>query len=56
MGDARPANVLSTDTRPFSKPDKESPSTAGYHCSHSGYSYFMVGKALGDDMVKLLGK
>ena len=54
--DARPDNVLSTDTRPFWKPEDKSPSSMGYHWNHSGYSYFMVGKALGDDMVKLLGK
>ena len=52
----RPANVLSTDTRPFWFAPEESPSTMGHHWNHSARSYFLVGKALADDMTKLLGK
>jgi alpha-galactosidase len=52
----KPANVLATDTRPFWTEPKDSPSTMGHHWNHSAQSYFRVGKALGDDMVKLLGK
>ena len=55
VGTTPPKNVLSTDTRPFWKPVKESPSGMGHHWHHSGYSYFMVGKCLADNMIKLLG-
>ncbi|MFK7912135.1 MAG: sialate O-acetylesterase [Akkermansiaceae bacterium] len=55
VGIEKPKNVLSTDTRPFWKPVLESPSSMGHHWHHSGYSYFMVGKSLADNMLKLLG-
>ena len=54
VGTTPPKNVLSTDTRPFWKPIEESPSTMGHHWHHSGYSYFMVGKSLADNMLSLL--
>lgn len=53
-GVEKPANVLSTDTRPFGRDPQNAVSTMGHHWNHSGYSYFMVGKSLGDNMVELL--
>lgn len=52
----KPKNVLSTDTRPFWREVNQAPSTMGHHWNHSAESYFLVGKALADDMLKLLGK
>ncbi|QTN32338.1 Ig-like domain-containing protein [Akkermansiaceae bacterium] len=53
-GVAKPANVLSSDTRPFWRDSSISPSTTSFHWNHNAESYFLVGKALGDDMVDLL--
>lgn len=50
----QPARVLSADTRPFWTDPKDSPSTVGHHWNHSAQSYFLVGKALADKMIKLL--
>lgn len=55
-GVPKPANVLSTDTRPFWRDAAQSPSSMGYHWNHSGECYFLAGKALADDMIQLLGK
>ncbi len=55
-GVEKPVNVLSTDTRPFWCDPKDSPSTMGHHWNHSAQSYFLIGKALGESMVALLGK
>lgn len=55
-GVARPAKVLSTDTRPFWRPGSQSPVTSGqgFHWNHNAESQFLIGKALGDNMVDLL--
>jgi alpha-galactosidase len=55
-GVPRPANVLSSDTRPFWRAPAQSPATSGqgFHWNHNSESYFLIGKALGDDMVDLL--
>lgn len=52
----QPANVLSTDTRPFWRTPAASPATSGqgFHWNHNAESYFLVGKSLGDNMVDLL--
>jgi alpha-galactosidase len=52
----QPANVLSTDTRPFWRIASESPATSGqgFHWNHNAESYFLIGKALADDMTDLL--
>ncbi|MCH7228421.1 invasin domain 3-containing protein [Haloferula sp. A504] len=50
----QPANVLSTDTRPFWEDAAVSPRDQGFHWNGNARSYFRVGKALGDDMVTLL--
>lgn len=50
----KPKNVLSTDTRPFWRETTKAPSTMGHHWNHSAESYFLVGKALADNMVTLL--
>ena len=50
----KPANVLSTDTRPFWCDPKDSPSTMGHHWNHNAQSYFLIGKAMGENMLKLL--
>ncbi len=50
----QPANVLSTDTRPFWREPEISPSTTAFHWNHNAETYFLVGKALGDNMVTLL--
>ncbi len=54
-GVAKPENVLATDTRPFWREPEKAVSTMGHHWNHSGESYFLVGKALGENMVTLLG-
>jgi alpha-galactosidase len=55
-GVPKPANVLSSDTRPFWRAAANSPATSGqgFHWNHNAESYFLIGKALGDDMVDLL--
>jgi alpha-galactosidase len=55
-GVGKPANVLSTDTRPFWRSPAQSPATSGqgFHWNHNAETYFMIGKALGDNMVDLL--
>lgn len=53
-GVEKPANVFSSDTRPFWTDPKDSPSTVGHHWNHSAQSYFLVGKSLADNMVRLL--
>jgi alpha-galactosidase len=53
-GVAQPANVLTSDTRSFWRDASVSPRDQGYHWNHNAESYFLVGKAMGDDMVDLL--
>ena len=53
-GVAKPANVLSSDTRGFWRDSSVSPANQGHHWNWSAESYFLVGKALGDNMVNLL--
>jgi hypothetical protein len=53
-GVAQPANVLSTDTRPFWRDVTVSPTDQGFHWNQNGETLFLIGKALGDDMVDLL--
>ncbi len=53
-GVTQPANVLSDDTRSYWREANVSPSTTSFHWNHSAESYFLVGKALGDNMVDLL--
>jgi len=52
----QPANVLSSDTRPFWRDPANSPATTGqgFHWNYNAESLFLIGKALGDDMVNLL--
>ena len=52
----QPGNVLSVDTRPFWREPRNAVSTLGHHWNHSGESYFLLGKALGDRMVLLLDR
>lgn len=54
-GVAQPANVLSTDARPFWRESTVSPANQGYHWNWSAESYFLIGKSLGDNMKVLLG-
>jgi alpha-galactosidase len=53
-GVPRPANVLSTDARPFWRAAAVSPIDEGYHWNHNAETYFLLGKSLGDNMVDLL--
>lgn len=53
-GVPRPANVLSTDARPFWRDAAVSPVDEGYHWNHNAETYFLLGKSLGDNMVDLL--
>ena len=53
-GVAQPVNVLSSDTRPFWSEAADSPANQGYHWNWNGETLFLIGKALGDDMVTLL--
>ncbi len=53
-GVPKPANVLSTDARPFWRDAAVSPINEGYHWNHNAETYFLLGKSLGDNMVDLL--
>ena len=53
-GVPRPANVPSTDARPFWRIAADSPADDGYHWNWNAESYFLIGKSLGDKMVGLL--
>jgi len=56
-GVTRPANVLSSDTRPFWRDPAFSPVSSGgqgFHWNHNAESQFLIGKSLGDNMVNLL--
>jgi len=46
--------VLSAETRDFSRPQAESPGNQGYHWWNNCESYWLVGKAMGENMVKLI--
>ena len=46
--------VTSVDTRPFKRTKEQSPSGFGYHWNHNGETHYLVGKSMGDAMVKLL--
>jgi hypothetical protein len=50
----RPAKVLSTDTRPFWREGDMAPGKQGHHWNLSAESYFLIGKAMGENMVRLL--
>jgi hypothetical protein len=52
-GVTRPANVLSSDTRPYRETAEDSPLAQGFHWNHNARSYFRIGKALADDMLTL---
>ena len=49
-------NVISTDTRDFWRSKENSPSGQFYHYNRNAETYYLVGDALGRDMVKLLEK
>lgn len=55
-GVPKPANVRSSDTRPFWRDPAQSPATSGqeFHWNHNAETYFLIGKTLGDDIVDLL--
>jgi alpha-galactosidase len=53
-GVAQPGNVLTSDTRSFWREASDSPRDQGFHWNQNAESYFLVGKALGEDMVTLL--
>ena len=53
-GVPKPADVLSTDARPFWRTAAVSPADQGYHWNWNAESYFLIGKSLGDNMVDLL--
>ena len=53
-GVPKPANVLSTDARPFWRTAAVSPADQGHHWNWNAESYFLIGKSLGDNMVDLL--
>ena len=53
-GVPKPANVLSTDARPFWRVAAVSPADQGFHWNWNAESYFLIGKSLGDNMVDLL--
>jgi alpha-galactosidase len=46
--------VVSTDIRDFWRSKEQSPSGQGYHYNRNAETYYLVGEALGRDMVKLL--
>lgn len=49
-------NVVSADTRPFWREAEVSPGRQGHHWNHNAETYYEIGEALGEDMVKLLSK
>ncbi|MBI1337959.1 MAG: sialate O-acetylesterase [Phycisphaera sp.] len=48
-------NVAAVETRSFYRPPEMSPSDFGYHWNHNGESHFLVGKAMAEAMLKLIG-
>jgi alpha-galactosidase len=48
-------SVLSAETRDFARSQAESPGNQGYHWWNNCESYWLVGKAMGENMVKLIG-
>jgi hypothetical protein len=49
-------NVKTTNTRPFWRDASVSPSNFGYHWNHNGETEYLNGKAMGDQMVEMLGR
>ncbi|QDU36960.1 hypothetical protein Mal4_12630 [Maioricimonas rarisocia] len=49
-------NVAFVGTRDFWRPEDESPSKQGYHWNSNAETYYMIGEAMGQAMVKLLEK
>lgn len=47
--------VFTVDTRPFWRDATVSPSNFGYHWNHNGETHYLIGKAMGEGMIKLLG-
>jgi alpha-galactosidase len=48
--------VASVETRGFARTAKDSPSDFDYHWNHNGESHYLVGEAMGQAMVKLIGR
>jgi len=48
--------VISVETRDFKRPTEQSPSGFGYHWNHNGETHFILGKAMGEAMLKLIKK
>jgi alpha-galactosidase len=46
--------VASVETRGFNRTVDQSPSNFGYHWKHNGESHFLVGKGMGEAMLKLM--
>jgi len=47
-------NVFTVETRDFFRPPEESPSKQGYHWNGNAETYFLIGDAMGREMVKLI--
>ncbi len=47
-------NVATANARPFWRDASVSPSNFGYHWNHNGESQYLNGKAMGENMVKML--
>ncbi len=47
--------VASVETRGFWRPGDMSPRDAGYHWNANGETYFLIGEAMGKEMLKLVG-
>ena len=48
-------NVFTVETRGFFRPKEESPGGQGYHWNNNALTYFLIGEAMGKEMLKLLG-
>ena len=48
--------VVTVETRDFFRPPEESPSRQGYHWNGNAETYFLIGDAMGREMLKLLKK
>ena len=47
-------NVAFVGTKPFWRPQEQSPSGQGYHWNFNAETYYLIGEAMGEAMKKLL--
>jgi hypothetical protein len=48
-------NVAFVGTKAFWRPAEQSPSSQGYHWNSNAETYYLIGEAMGEAMIRLLG-